>query len=234
MKTIRCCVIDDEPLAAGLIARYIEKTSGLEHAGTFYSAQEAVKAVVGGEVDVVFLDINMPQLNGLEFAKIIQGNVCVIFTTAYDNYAMESFRVNAMDYLLKPVSYELFLEAIEKVRRRFSGQDSGAAINHIIVRSEYKLIQINLNDVLYVEGLKDYVKFVLDGENKSVLTLMNIKDVEQTLSKQNFLRVHRSFIVNTNKIKVIERNRIVFGNNYVPVSDTYRQSFADYIAERSL
>lgn len=234
MKTMRCCVIDDEPLAAGLIARYIEKTSGLEHAGTFYSAQDAVKAVVGGEVDVVFLDINMPQLNGLEFAKIIPSNVCVIFTTAYDNYAVESFRVNAMDYLLKPVSYDLFLEAIEKVRKRFFGQDSGTAINHIIVRSEYKLIQINLNDVLYIEGLKDYVKFVLEGENRSVMTLMNIKDVEQTLSKQNFLRVHRSFIVNTNKIKVIERNRIVFGNTYVPVSDTYRQAFTDYIAERSL
>lgn len=236
MNTIKCCVIDDEPLAAGLIASYIEKTPGLLLSGSFSSAQEAVKHILGSMTDVVFLDINMPQLNGLEFAKIIPPTVNIIFTTAYDNYALESFRVNALDYLLKPVSYEDFLDAIRKVRFRLDKYPTPAADNHhhLIVKSDYKLIQVDIDSILYIEGVKDYVKIVLDNGDQSIMTLMNIKTLEQSLPVDRFMRVHRSFIVNTDKIKVIERNRIIFGKTYIPVSDTYKQAFADYIASRSL
>lgn len=236
MNTIRCCVIDDEPLAAGLIAGYIEKTPGLLLTGNFSSAQEAVKHLLNGDTDVVFLDINMPQLNGLEFAKIIPQNISIIFTTAYDNYALESFRVNATDYLLKPVSYEDFLNSIRKIRFRYNmaSSDNPSGRRHLIVKSEYKLVQIDIDDIVYIEGVKDYVKIVFDSDQSSILTLMNIKSLEQALPVGQFMRVHRSFIVNTNKIKVIERNRIVFGKTYIPISESYKQVFADYIATHSL
>lgn len=233
MSILRCCVIDDEPLAAHIIAGYIEKTPGLTLNGSFSSAQDSVRHVLSDETDIVFLDINMPQINGLEFAKIIPPHVSIIFTTAYENYALESFRVNAVDYLLKPVSYEDFLRAISKVRRL---ENAGASHRHrhLIVKSEYKLVQIDIDNILYIEGLKDYVKFVLDNDSNSIMTLMNIKTLEASLPADQFMRVHRSFIVNTDKIRVIERNRIVFGKTYIPISDSYKQDFADYIAEHSV
>lgn len=232
MNTLRCCVIDDEPLAARLIAGYIEKTPGLALIGTFQSAQEAVRPVVGGEADLVFLDIQMPQLNGLEFAKIIPDRCRVIFTTAYDSYALQSFRVNALDYLLKPVSYDDFMSAIAKARRAFPC-DPCDTHDRLIVKSDYKLHQIDTDDIIYIEGVKDYVKIVLEND-REIMTLMNIKSLEQTLPPSKFMRVHRSFIVNTSKISLIERNRIVFGKTYIPISDTYKQSFSAYIAAHSV
>lgn len=232
MNTLRCCVIDDEPLAAQLIAGYIEKTPGLALIGTFHSAQEAVRPVVGGEADLVFLDIQMPQLNGLEFAKITPDRCRVVFTTAYDNYALQSFKVNALDYLLKPVSYDDFMSAIAKARRAFHATPDDIC-DRLIVKSDYKLFQIDTNDIMYIEGVKDYVKIVLEND-REIMTLMNIKSLEQTLPQSKFLRVHRSFIVNTSKITMIERNRIVFGKTYIPISDTYKQSFSAYVAAHSV
>lgn len=236
MTTLRCCVIDDEPLAARLIAGYIEKTPSLTLVGEFSSAQEAVRIIVEGGVDVVFLDIQMPQLNGLEFAKIIPDSCRIIFTTAFNSYALESFRVNALDYLLKPISYEDFLSSVAKARKSLcaSNPANQSELQHLIVKSEYKLVQIDINDILYIEGVKDYVKIILDGESKSIMTLMNIKSLEHALPQNKFMRVHRSFIVNTSKIKVIERNRIVFGKNYIPVSETYKQQFSEYVSTHTL
>lgn len=232
MKTLKCCVIDDEPLAAQLLNEYIEKTPFLQSAGVFGSAQDAIKVVLSGDIDIVFLDIQMPQLNGLEFARLVPKQCKVVFTTAFDRYAIEGFKVNAVDYLLKPISYNEFLNAATKVLNMFEtpGDDTD---NYIIVKSEYKLVQIPVNDILFVEGVRDYVKIYLE-DNSSILTLLSIKNMELSLPRDKFMRVHRSYIVNTTKIRVIERNRIVFGKHYVPVSDSYKQDFADYIAHHSV
>lgn len=239
--TLRCCVVDDEPLASGLIASYISKTPFMELAGEFSSPKDAISPILEGEVDVVFLDINMPQLNGIEFAKIIPSSVRVIFTTAYDNYAVEGFRVNALDYLLKPISYDEFLaagnRALQWAELNSRKQEPGLTTSgqdHIIVKSEYKLVQIPIKDILYIEGLKDYVKIYTEGAEKSIMTLISMKALERSLPANKFMRVHRSYIVNLSKIKIIERNRIVFGKTFIPVSESYKQVFADYISSRTL
>ncbi|MDE6116856.1 MAG: LytTR family DNA-binding domain-containing protein [Duncaniella sp.] len=239
--TLRCCVVDDEPLASGLIASYISKPPFMELAGEFSSPKDAISTILEGEVDVVFLDINMPQLNGIEFAKIIPSSVRVIFTTAYDNYAVEGFRVNALDYLLKPISYDEFLaagnRALQWAELNSRKQEPGLTTSgqdHIIVKSEYKLVQIPIKDILYIEGLKDYVKIYTEGAEKSIMTLISMKALERSLPANKFMRVHRSYIVNLSKIKIIERNRIVFGKTSIPVSESYKQVFADYISSRTL
>lgn len=238
MTILKCCVIDDEPLASQLIASYVEKTPFMQLIGTYSSAQDAIRIILEDQIDIVFLDIQMPQLNGLEFAKIIPQHCRVIFTTAYDKYAIQGFKVDALDYLLKPVSYDDFLAAANKAQRwvqtvRNCGGNASAR-DYIIVKSEYRLIQIPCADILFIEGLKDYVKIYVSDEQKSIMTLMNMKTLEQSLPASQFMRVHRSFIVNTSKIKIIERNRIVFNNRYIPISDTYKQAFSDYVTSRLL
>lgn len=234
MVTLRCCVVDDEPLAQDLIASYIERTPCAELVGKYGSAQEAIKSIMENDIDVVFLDIHMPQLNGIEFARIIPKRCRIVFTTAYDRYAVEGYKVNALDYLMKPVSYEEFLATVNKalqwvqMRDKMEEQDSQKDV--MIVKSEYKLCQIAIDKILYIEGLKDYVKIYMEGEKSPIVTLMNMKSLEKYLPESSFLRVHRSFIVNTKKIKVIERNRIVFGSTYIPVSDSYKNAFNAYIS----
>lgn len=238
MITLRCCVIDDEPLAAQLIASYVQKTPSLELVGVYGSAQEAIKTVMQGNIDLVFLDIQMPQLNGLEFAKIIPSTSKIIFTTAYDNYAIDGFKVNALHYLLKPVSYEEFLTAINKAQQQIEMSrqldEISASNDYIIVKSEYKLVQIPLNQITYIEGVKDYVKIFLENDDRSIMTLMSMKSLKRALPQSKFLRVHRSFIVNTTKIRLIERNKIVFGKVQIPISETYKQAFSDYIDAHTL
>ena len=237
MTILKCCVIDDEPLASQLIASYIEKTPFMQLVGTYSSAQDAIKTILDNQIDVVFLDIEMPQLNGIEFAKIIPQTTRIIFTTAYDRYAIQGFKVDALDYLLKPVSYEDFFGAATKAQRWVESHKNNTtkapSNDYIIVKSEYRLVQIPTADILYIEGLKDYVRIYTIDDQKSIMTLMNMKTLEQSLPS-SFLRVHRSFIVNTNRIKIIERNRIVFGNKYIPISDTYKQAFSDYISSHLL
>lgn len=237
MTILKCCVIDDEPLASQLIASYIEKTPFTQLVGTYSSAQEAIKTILDNQVDLVFLDIEMPQLNGLEFAKIIPPTTRIIFTTAYDQYAIQGFKVDALDYLLKPISYEDFLASANKAQRwieiQRNSSSQGSTRDYVIVKSEYRLVQIPTSDILFIEGLKDYVKIYTVDEQKSIMTLMNMKTLEQSLPS-TFMRVHRSFIVNTTKIKIIERNRIVFGNKYIPISDSYKQIFSDYVATHLL
>lgn len=237
MLTLRCCVVDDEPLAQELVASYIEKTPFMELVGKFSSAQDSVKTILEEDIDVVFLDIHMPQLNGMEFARIVPPTCRIIFTTAYDRYAIEGFKVNALDYLMKPISYEEFVGAANKalqwveLRRRADELDNK---RYIIVKSEYKQVQIPIDKIQFIEGLKDYVKIYVEGEKNAILTLTSMKTIERYLPAAEFLRVHRSFIVNTSKISIIERNRIVFGNHYIPVSESYKQAFNDYVAGYSL
>ena len=238
MTILRCCIVDDEPLARNLIASYIEKTPFMELAGSFGSAQEAVKTVIEESIDVIFLDINMPQLNGMEFARIAPPTCRIVFTTAYDKYAIEGFKVGALDFLLKPVSYEEFIGSANRalawsdLRRRAEASDTSR--EYIMVKSEYRLVQIPVRDIIFIEGVKDYEKIYVDGEEKAIMTLMNMKTLERTLPSNIFLRVHRSYIINATKIRVIERNRILFGRHAIPVSDSYKQQFSDYIAAHML
>lgn len=239
MKKIRTCVIDDEPLAAELIAGYIRRTAFLELEGVYSSAQEAVRSIMKGKVDLVFLDIQMPMLGGLEFARLMPKGVRVVFVTAYSEFALDSFKVGAIDYLLKPVSYEEFVGSATRAASFLcpveTEEDDGPSdtdSDYLIVKSEYKLHQIRKSDIVYVEGLKDYVKIWLDGGSRSITTLLNMRSLEKSLPAEKFMRVHRSFIVNLDKIETIERNRIIFDGTAVPVSESYRDSFQNWVTSR--
>ena len=238
MRNLRCCIIDDEPLAQELIKSYVDQTPFLELVDTFPSASLAVKTIIESNIDVVFLDIQMSELNGIEFARVIPPSCKIVFITAFEQYAIDGFKANALDYLLKPVSYPEFLRAANRALEWFELIDKSKSNNdnndYIIVKSEYKLIQIAIPNILYIEGLKDYVKIYLEDSDKCVMSLMSLKTLEASLPQDRFMRVHRSFIVQTSKIKVIERNRIVFGKQYIPVSDSYKDIFNEYINNRTL
>ena len=220
---LKCAIIDDEPLAVSLLKNYVEKTPFLELAGSYTSAIKAMEEITNGlQPDLLFLDIQMPEVNGLEFSRIIGDRCRTIFTTAFEQYAVDSYRVNALDYLLKP--FELN-----------QNRNSAPIIpQSIFVKSEYKLIQIDLDKILYIEGLKDYVKIYIENEPHPVLSLMSLKSLEEQLPGQKFVRVHRSFIVHMDKIKVIERNRIVFGKTYIPISDSYKEQLIEQLNRRSI
>lgn len=229
---LTCVIIDDEPLAASLLESYVLKTPFLELKGKYNSAVNAMQMLHDEPVDLLFLDIQMPELSGLEFSKLIPADTKIIFTTAFDQYAVDSYRVNALDYLLKPISYPDFLTAVQKAKEWFEKVEH--PIERIFVKTEYKLVQIELNDILYIEGLKDYVKIYLENDTHPILSLISMKSVEDMLPSDRFIRVHRSFIVQPEKIKVIERNRIVFGKEYIPISDNYKQRFFDFLAKHSI
>lgn len=238
MTTLRAVVIDDEPLAQELLASYIDKTPYLELVGKYSSAQDAIKTILEDKVDVLFLDIHMPQLNGMEFARIVPQHCNIVFTTAYERYALEGFKVGAIDYLMKPVSYEEFISAANKALQRVELRRQAMAQQDkrdcLIVKSDYKLIQIPLDSIEFIEGLKDYVKIHVNYQQQSIISLMGMKALENYLPSDKFLRVHRSYIIGTRHIRQIERNRIIFGNHYIPVSESYRQNFIDYINAHSL
>lgn len=231
-KKLTCSIIDDEPLAVSLLESYVLKTPFLELKGKYNSAVLAMKSLREEPVELLFLDIQMPELNGMEFSRLLPPETKVIFTTAFSQYAVDSYRVNALDYLLKPISYADFLQSAQKALDWF--EKTKPEVDRIFVKTEYKLIQIDLNKVLYIEGLKDYVKIYLEGEPHPILSLLSMKVVEDMLPSSRFVRVHRSFIVQPEKIKAIERNRIIFGKEYIPISDNYRQKFFDFLAEHSI
>lgn len=244
---LNCAIIDDEPLAVELLEGYVAKTPFLELCGSYTSARNAFEQLHEHPVDLLFCDIQMPELNGMELARMLPASTRVVFTTAFSHYAVEGFRVNAIDYLLKPIGYSDFLEAASRALSWFehekgeqpvvglSRADDGKTAPHsIFVKTEYRLQQIELDSILYVEGLKDYVKIYLDGKLQPVLSLVSLKSLEQTLPAGRFVRVHRSFIVQPSKIRTIERNRIVIGNVHVPISENYRESFYKFLSDNSL
>ncbi len=213
-------IVDDEPLACRLLSSYVERTESLTLAGSFTSASRGLEAINSVVPDIAFLDIQMPEMSGIELAgRITAAGTRVVFTTAYPDFALEGFRVNALHYLLKPISYSEFLEAVGRaaVLRPQSGEE-----RYITVKSEYRLIRICVRDILYIEGLKDYIKIYTDGEPRPVLTLMSMKAVEALLPQENFMRVHRSYIANTGRIRLFEQGRIVYGDARIPVSDSCR------------
>ena len=211
---LRCAIVDDEPLALSLLESYVNKTPFLELAGKYSSAVQAMKELPGNQIDLLFLDIQMPELNGLEFA-------------------IDGYRVNALDYLLKPISYVDFLQAANKALQWFELVQKPEEVDSIFVKSDYKLVQVELKKILYIEGLKDYIKIYTEDAPKPILSLMSMKSMEELLPPARFMRVHRSFIVQKDKIRIIDRGRIVFDKTYIPVSDSYKQTFQTFLDERS-
>ena len=236
---VNSIAIDDEPLALQLVSGYIEKTPGLKLAGSFDNPLEAIEFLNNETVDLIFVDIQMPDLSGLEFTRSLIKGPKVIFTTAYEKYALDGFKLDVVDYLLKPFSYEEFLKATQKAVRLISlekkvPEQVEANNEFLFMKSDYKIKRINFNDILYIEGLKDYVKVFTQTSPKPVLSLITLKLLESKLPESRFMRVHRSFIVNLEKIDTVERSRIVFGKTYIPVSEQYKEKFQEFLDKNFL
>lgn len=233
---ITCAIIDDEPLAAGLLESYVKKTPYLSLQGTYNSAIQAMKNLREDPVQLLFLDVQMPELSGLEFSKVLPKSIKVIFTTAFSHYALDGFKANALDYLLKPISYEDFLKSTDKAYEWFSicmKQDVYKRDRFMLVKSDYKLLRVGLDDILYIEGEKDYVSFVMKNGEK-VMSLMSMKKLDDFLPKPEFLRTHRSFIVHMPEVQLVDRFRIVFGDVYVPISENYKEEVLAYLNQHTL
>lgn len=228
---LSCILIDDEPLALNLLEGYVESTPFLRLVAKCNNAITALEIIEKESIDLVFTDIQMPNLSGMEFSKmILNKKTKIIFTTAFEEFALEGYKVNTIDYLVKPISYPEFYASVNKAKQQMLLHSSQTSIDdYIFVKSDYKLIKIDLKDLIYVEGLKDYVKFYTVNSEKPILTLKSMKSLEEELSKKQFMRVHRSFIVNLKKITTIERKRIVFGDKYIPVSEKYKEAFLKFI-----
>lgn len=230
---ITCIAIDDEPLALRQITSYVEKTPFLELKERFESPMNAITYLQTHEIDLMFVDINMPDLNGLDFVRSLENPPKIIFTTAYSEYAVEGFRVDAVDYLLKPIDYPTFLKASNKAKSWFDVHEKQpeqlqSNEDFLFIKSEYKIVRIKLDDIKYIEGMREYIRIHLVNE-KPIMTLLSMKAMEAQLASKNFMRVHRSFIVNLNKITIIERNRIVFDKVYIPVSEQYKEKFQQFV-----
>lgn len=234
---IKCAIIDDEPLAVELLVSYVKKIPFMELNGKYSNAVDAMKGIAENPVDIVFLDIQMPELNGLELSRMLPETTRVVFTTAFEQYALDGYRINALDYLMKPISYAEFLEACNKALQWYKmvrqvEEPKATEATSIFVKSEYKLLQIDLDDIRYIEGLKDYVKIYTEQSSHPILSLMNMKAIEQMLPSSRFIRVHRSFIVQKSKIREIDRNRIVYDKDlYIPIGDSYKQAFLDFLGQ---
>ncbi len=231
---IRCIVADDEPLAAALISSYVKRTPFLELVGEASSSEEVLAMTSDRSIDLIFLDIHIPGLTGMQLAHVLPQNIRIIFTTAYSEYALEGYRVNAVDYLLKPISYDEFLQAAlranEEIGLRRAASDTNVSASYITVKSEYRLVRVPLSEIDYIEGLKDYVKIYTTGNERPVLSLMSIKSLEATLPSGTFMRVHRSFIVNLDRVRLVERTGIIMGGRCIPISESYRKAFFDRIS----
>ena len=234
---LTCAIIDDEPLAAGLLESYAKKTPYLNLTGTYNSAVTAMRDLREHPVQLLLLDIQMPELSGIEFAKILPHDTKVIFTTAFPQYAVEGIKVNALDYLLKPVSYQDFLQATDKALDWFSvvqKQQTYERDRYLFVKSDYKLQRIALDSILFIEGLKDYVRFYLTSGER-VMSLMSMKRLEDYLPRPEFMRTHRSYIVHMPKVSSVDRLRLVMGPElYIPISDNYKDDVMNYIEQHTL
>lgn len=236
---ITTIAIDDEPLALQLVTGYIERTPGLKLIGKFDNPIDATDFIANNIVDLIFVDIQMPDLSGIEFTRLMEKGPKVIFTTAYEKYALEGYKLEIVDYLLKPFSYEEFLTAVRKVQKLLALEKKSLTrvetnSEFLFLKSDYKIKRINFNDILYIEGLKDYVKVYTQNDPKPVLSLTSLKLLESKLPDDKFMRVHRSFIVNLGKIDTIERSRIIFGKEYIPVSDQYKEKFQEFLDKNFL
>ncbi|MBR1394092.1 MAG: response regulator transcription factor [Prevotella sp.] len=245
--SIRVLAVDDEPLALQQLAAYIKKVPFLELVAQCESAVEAVGVLNSEPVDALFCDINMPDLNGMDFVKSLSAPPLIVFTTAYSEYAVEGFRVNAVDYLLKPFGLQDFMRAAnrlkERVETRHEPSQGGESRNDrrepadedaIFVKTDYRVVKVSLGDILYVEGMSEYLKLHLASQPKPVITLLAMKNLEERLPR-NFMRIHRSYIVNLDKITEVNKNRVfITANVALPIGDSYKEQFGSYIEAKFL
>ena len=243
MKKITCLIADDEPMALNLIESYVLKTPFLELKAKCNSAIKAMEFLeTDSDIDLFFLDIQMPDLTGLEFSRLLPAKSKVVFTTAFDQYAIEGYKVNALDYLLKPFDYNEFLNAAQKARNHFEincvqnaeNQQNKKNSDFIFVKSEYRQIKINFSEILYIEGLKDYVKIYTSSHPRPILTLMSLKKLEEELPSEQFMRVHRSYIISLEKIEAIERNHVVIKDGFITIAPNYKDILMEYIKGKSI
>jgi len=231
---IRCLVVDDEPLALHILEDYISKMPFLELVKVTTNPIEALQLVQQGNIDLVFLDVQMPELTGIQFLRIANGKSKVILTTAYSQYALEGYELDVIDYLLKPIAFDRFFKSVQKAQTIIQPSSKpeikveAVAQNDflsdfIFVKTEHKIQKVYLNDILFIEGLKDYISIFTPAER--IITLQNMKKMEDALPEKHFIRVHKSYIVSINKIDSIERSRIFIGDKIIPVGDTYREDF---------
>ena len=240
---IRCLAIDDEPLALQQLVAYIQKVPFLELAAQCQSAMEARQYLEQEAVDAIFCDINMPDLNGMDFIKSLQAPPLVVFTTAYSEYAVEGFKVNAVDYLLKPFGLQDFQRAALRLKDRLESspttlipptQPTTTIDDTIFVKTEYKIVKITIADIRYIEAMSEYLKIYLDNEDKPVITLLSMKKIEERLP-EGFMRIHRSYIVNLTKIQEVNKNRVIMDSDtYLPIGDMYKEAFQSYLDAKFL
>lgn len=242
---IRCLVVDDEPLALHVVEDYIAKIPFLQLVKATTSAIEALTLVQDGSIDLVFLDVQMPELTGIQFMRIANGKAKIILTTAYPQYALQGYELDAIDYLLKPIAFDRFYKAAQKVqaamfptstkpaeKEEVQQPQSDISNDFIFVKTEHKIQKVYLNSILFIEGLKDYISIFTPTER--IITLQNMKKVEDALPERHFIRVHRSYIVALNKIDSIERSRIFMGDKIIPIGDTYRDDFFKMVEEKNI
>jgi DNA-binding LytR/AlgR family response regulator len=233
---IKCIAVDDEPLALEIIEDFVKKVPFLTLAGKFENAANALRFLQDEQVDLVFLDIKMPDISGIEFLKSLKYPPLVVFTTAYGEYALDGFDLDVVDYLLKPVPFDRFLKAASKANEYLLANqqktmDARCVTDYIFIKTEYKIIKINLEDILFIEALKDYTKIYTPFQ--PVLTLRSLKSFETKLPADKFIRVHRSYLVSLNKINSVEKNTVMIANQPIPISDGYRDRFYDVINRNS-
>ena len=238
MSSLSCIIVDDEPLAVRLLESYVEKTPDLELMASFTDSITAINAVKAQKPDLLFLDIQMPNIDGMELAHSLPEETRVVFTTAFKEYAFESYEVNALDFLLKPIRYNKFLAAVEKAKKWFSTRNEDVGTRNdrtVFIRVDGEWRNIAIDQITYVNGMKDYVLFYLDDESKPLITHLTMKSVEDMLPPDKFLRVHRSYIVAINKIQKVDRNDCIYiGNEIIHVPDGYLTTFRSFIAKRSI
>lgn len=231
---MKCIIIDDEPLAVDVIESYLQKVGNMEIVAKCNNPLDAISLINKHQVDLVFLDIEMPNLTGIDLVRTIHSIPQFIFTTAYPQYALEGFNLNATDYLVKPIPFQRFLKAISRARDKYEleqksinlssagPQNNQEKNDFIFVKSDYENIKLNVNDIKYIQGLKDYIKIYIKDSNKAILTLSNFKEIMDKLP-QNFIRIHRSFIVNISYIKALQKTKVVIDDKRIPIGETYKK-----------
>ncbi|MBQ4414046.1 MAG: response regulator transcription factor [Prevotella sp.] len=236
---IRCLAIDDEPLALGQLVAYINKVPFLQLAAQCQSALEARKFLENDTVDAIFCDINMPDLNGMDFVKSLAVPPLIVFTTAYSEYAVEGFKVNAVDYLLKPFGLQDLQRAANRIKDRLTESVAAAkpatdSDDSLFLKTDYRIVKVSIPDIRYVEAMSEYLKVWIEGEAKPIITLLSMKKMQEHLPN-NFMRIHRSYIINLNKIQEVNKNRVIMDTDtYLPIGDLYKDAFQAYLDTKFL
>lgn len=236
---MKCVIIDDEPLAVELLQDFVKKVDSLELINSFNNAIDAVSFINQNNVDLIFLDIQMPHFSGIDFLNTIEKKPLIIFTTAYSDYAVEGFNLGAVDYLVKPIPFHRFLKAVVRAQQVLHPAIAAQTISEntntpeidqdfMFVRAEYENVKLNFADILFIEGLKDYVK-IYTTDNKFTLTLISLIKLENLLSSKGFSRIHRSYIINIKHVKSIQKNKVLISDKRIPISESYKNSFFEKI-----